>query len=72
MVGPEGQRGWTYTTGTTGGAAYAIALGSKPRRAADVSLVTYRAGRPAGVQWVTLQTDGTFTTGAWVALRYPG
>ena len=72
VTGPDGQVGYTYTTGTTGGAAYAIALGSKPRRAADVSLVTYRAGRPAGVQWVTLQTDGTFTTGAWVALRYPG
>ena len=44
--GPDGEVGYTYTTGTTGGAAYAIALGSKPRRAADVSLVTYRDGRP--------------------------
>ena len=58
-VGPEaGGRARTarsatrYTTGTTGGAAYAIALGSKPRRPADISLVTYRDGRPVGIQWV--------------------
>ena len=43
--------GWTYTNGTTGGAAYAIAVGSKPRRDADVSLVTYgEDGRPVGMQ----------------------
>ena len=71
VAGPDGEVGYSYTTGTTGGAAYAIALGSKPRRPADVSLVTYRDGRPAGIQWVTLQTDGTFQTGNWVPLRYP-
>ena len=48
VLGENDQRGYTYTTGTTGGAAYAIAIGSKPRRAADVSLVTYRDGRPVG------------------------
>ena len=43
------QVGWTYTNGTTGGAAYAIAVGSKPRRDAGVSLVTYgEDGRPVG------------------------
>jgi hypothetical protein len=71
VEGGNGEVGYTYTTGTAGGAAYAIALGSKPRRAADVSLVTYRDGRPAGIQWVTLQTDGSFQTGPWVPLRYP-
>ena len=60
VTGENGQVGYTYTTGTTGGAAYAIALGSKPRRDAGVSLVTYRDGRPAGIQWVTLQTNGVF------------
>jgi hypothetical protein len=69
--GPGGEVGYSYTTGTTGGAAYAIALGSKPRRQADVSLVTYRDGRPAGVQWVTLQPNGIFQVGTYVALTYP-
>jgi len=67
--GPDGQVGHTYTTGTAGGAAYAIALGSKPRRPAVVTLVTYRGGHPRGVQWVTLQTDGRFETGNWVPLH---
>lgn len=69
VAGPDGQVGHTYTTGTAGGAAYAIALGSKPRRPAVVTLVTYRDGRPWGVQWVTLQTDGRFQTGNWVPMH---
>ncbi|MFC6044422.1 metallophosphoesterase [Nocardioides hankookensis] len=71
VLGPDGEVGYTYTTGTTGGAAYAIALGSKPRRDADVSLVTYRDGRPAGIQWVTLQPNGVFQVGDYVTLTYP-
>jgi hypothetical protein len=71
VVGPDGEVGYTYTTGTTGGAAYAIALGSKPRRDADISLVTYRDGRPAGIQWVTLQPNGVFEVGTYVPLTYP-
>ena len=59
-VGKDGQRGYSFTTGTTGGAAYAIAIGSKPRREATVTLVTYRDGRPAGLQSVVLQTNGLF------------
>ena len=70
VEGRGGAVGYTYTTGTAGGAAYAIALGSKPRRPADVSLVTYKDGRPFGVQWVTLQTDGSFEAGNWVPLTY--
>ena len=70
VEGRNGEVGYSYTTGTAGGAAYAIALGSKPRRPADVSLVTYRDGRPSGVQWVTLQTDGSFEAGNWVPLTY--
>ena len=46
--GEDGETGYTWTNGTTGGAAYAFALGSKPRRDADVSLITYATGdRPA-------------------------
>ena len=68
MVGDNGEVGYSYTTGTTGGAAYAIALGSKPRRDAEISLVTYRDGRPVGLQSVLLQTDGEFVVGGYVTL----
>jgi hypothetical protein len=71
VVGDEGRIGWTYTNGTTGGAAYAIAVGSKPRRDAGMSLVTYdEEGRPVGVQDVRLQTDGTFVVGEYAPLTY--
>lgn len=60
VVGQNGQLGYRYTNGTTGGAAYAIAVGSKLRRPAQVTLVTYRDGRPVGIQPVTLQTNGVF------------
>ena len=65
VTGEGGESGWTWTNGTTGGAAYAIALGSKPRRDADVSLVTYADGRPIGLQWVRLRTDGSWLVGDW-------
>lgn len=71
VVGPEGQVGYRYTTGTTGGAAYAIAIGSKPRREAQVTLVTYREGRPVGLQGVFLRTDGRFEVGEYVELVRP-
>jgi hypothetical protein len=63
-VAEDGRVGYSYTNGTTGGAAYAIAIGSKPRRDAMVSLVTYgEDGRPLGIQAVTLQTNGSFVVG---------
>jgi predicted phosphodiesterase len=68
VIGENDAVGYTYTTGTAGGAAYAIALGSKPRRPAGITLLTYRDGRPAGVQAVTLQTTGVFEVGDFVAL----
>lgn len=70
VVGENGAIGYSYTVGTTGGAAYAIAVGSKLRRAAGMALVTYRDGRPVGVQGVTLQTNGRFDVGAWTELTY--
>lgn len=70
VTGENGEVGYTFTTGTTGGAAYAIALGSKPRRDADISLVTYRDGRPVGLQSVLLRTDGEFVVGDFVAMSY--
>ncbi len=69
VVAEDGRVGYTYTTGTTGGAAYAIAVGSKPRRDAMVSLITYgEDGRPVGIQSVTLQTNGSFVVRDFVEL----
>lgn len=48
---------YTYTTGTAGGASYAIALG-KPRRTAQVSFITYKDTKPYSIQWVTITTTG--------------
>ena len=70
VVGTNGRIGWSYTTGTTGGAAYAFALGSKPRREAEISLITYADGRPIGIQPVRLETNGTFVVDAWIPLSY--
>lgn len=58
IVGSNGSLGHSFVNGTTGGAAYAIALGSKLRRNAQVSLVTYRDGKPVGIQPVTFRTVG--------------
>jgi predicted phosphodiesterase len=68
VIGENNEVGYSYTTGTTGGAAYAIAIGSKPRRDATVSLITYADGRPTGIQYVVLQTNGTFQVGPWTEL----
>jgi hypothetical protein len=69
VVGENGRAGYAYTNGTTGGAAYAIAVGSKLRRPAEVTLVTYAEdGRPVGIQPVTLQTNGVFEVGDYVVL----
>ena len=67
-VGPEGQIGHSYTNASTGGAAYAIAIGTKPRRDAVMSLITYREARPVGVQWVSLSPLGDWTVGPWTPL----
>ncbi len=70
VVGENGETGYTFTVGTTGGAAYAIAIGSKLRRPAGVALVTYDDGRPVGIQGVTLQTTGRFDVTPYVSLTY--
>lgn len=62
--GPDGEVGYAWTNGTTGGAAYAIAVGTKPRRDAEVTLITYDSeGVPVGLQWVRLRTDGRYVVG---------
>ena len=69
VVGENGDAGYAYTNGTTGGAAYAVAVGSKLRRPAEVTLVTYREGRPVGLQAVTLQTNGVFQVDDYIELQ---
>ncbi|HSV37780.1 MAG TPA: metallophosphoesterase [Nocardioidaceae bacterium] len=75
QIGPEaheganGQVGYLYINGTTGGAAYAIALGSKLRRNAQVTLVTYRDGRPVGLQAVTFRTVKDIVVAPYVELE---
>ena len=63
QVGPDtvtGEEGvtTTYTNGTTGGAAYAFALGSKLRRPAEATLITYEEGHPVGLQPVHFEPSG--------------
>ncbi len=70
VLGENGETGYTFTVGTTGGAAYAIAIGGKLRRPAGVALVTYADGRPVGIQGVTLQTTGRFDVTPYHLLTY--
>jgi hypothetical protein len=69
VTGLNGQVGVKYTNGTTGGAAYAVAVGTKLRRDAQVTLVTYREGRPVGLQPVWIGTTGTITVEPFDPLR---
>lgn len=71
VVGDDGRVTTTYTGGTTGGAAFAIALGSKLRRPAQLTLVTYRDGEPIGLQPIDVTTGGTFEVQAWQPLPPP-
>ncbi len=68
VLGTSGKAGYTYTNGTTGGAAYAIAIGSKLRRDAMFTFVTYREGRPIGIQPVTVHTTGELTVANYTPL----
>ncbi|WP_238174113.1 metallophosphoesterase family protein [Kribbella kalugense] len=58
----------TYTNGTTGGAAYAFALGYTLRKPGEVTLITYLKGLPVGLQTVTAQPSGDVTVGAYTPL----
>jgi predicted phosphodiesterase len=75
QVGPEeiegenGRRTTTLAIGSTGGAVYSFALGSKLRRPAQVAIVTFRDGRPVGVQPVTFETGGTIDVARYTRVR---
>jgi predicted phosphodiesterase len=75
QVGPEviegenGRRTTTLTIGSTGGAVYTFALGSKLRRPAQVAIVTFRDGRPVGLQPVTFDPGGTIDVARYTRVR---
>jgi hypothetical protein len=75
QVGPATTRGQngrdttTLTTGSTGGAVYAFALGSKLRRPAQVTVVTFRRGLPVGLQPVTFDPGGTIAVAPFTRIK---
>jgi len=68
VVGENGKAGYTYTNGTTGGAAFAVAVGGKLRREAEFTFLTYADGRPIGLQPVRITTHGTVLVDAFIPL----
>lgn len=73
VPGANGRNTVTLSTASTGGAVYAFALGSKLRRPAQMTIVTFKAGRPVGVQLVDFSTGGQVTVQAYapIALSAP-
>lgn len=72
--GVDGEAGRSTTrlaTGSTGGAVYAFALGSKLRREAQVTIVTFSDGRPVGLQPVSFQPGGIIDVADYVPLPAP-
>ena len=65
VVGENGKVGYSYTNGTTGGAAYAIAIASKLRRDAEFTFVTFKDGRPVGIQPETVSVAGDLSVAAY-------
>lgn len=69
VVGANGRKTVTLTTGTTGGAVFAFALGSKLRRPAQVTIVTFKGGKPVGMQPVDFSTGGDVTAQTYVPIK---
>lgn len=68
VTSPQGRKTVTYTNASTGGAVYAFALGSKLRRPAQVTLVTFKDGRPVGLQPVNFETSGEVSVQKYLRL----
>ncbi|WP_229052962.1 metallophosphoesterase [Aeromicrobium sp. Leaf350] len=69
VVSDDGESTVTLTTGTTGGAIYAFALGTGLRREAQMTLVTFENGVPVGLQLVDIDTGGGITPQEYVTLE---
>jgi len=70
VVGANGAVGYSYTNGTTGGAAFAVAVGSRLRREAEFTFITFQDGRPVGLQPVRISTRGIYLVDDFIALDY--
>ena len=57
--------------GSTGGAVYAFALGTKLRRDAQVAVLTFEAGRVVGLQIVTFKPGAVIDVGDYTTLPVP-
>lgn len=68
VTAPDGSVATTYTGGTTGGAAYAFALGTTLRQSAQMTLITYRDGSPIGLQALDVDTGGQVSLQPWSPL----
>ncbi len=68
VTAPDGSTTTTYTNGTTGGAAYAFALGTTLRQPAQLTLITYRDGDPIGLQPIDIDTGGGISVQDWIRL----
>ncbi|MGA9715927.1 MAG: metallophosphoesterase [Aeromicrobium sp.] len=64
----DGRVTTTLSTGSTGGAVYAFALGSKLRRQAQVTIVTFAEGRPIGLQPVSFNPGGIIEVAEYTPL----
>ncbi len=69
VEGKNGRSTTTLTTGSTGGAVYTFALGSKLRRQAQVTIVTFRRGLPVGLQPVTFEPGGTIDVADYTRIK---
>ncbi|GAA1744639.1 metallophosphoesterase family protein [Aeromicrobium alkaliterrae] len=69
VLSDDGEPTVTLTTGTTGGAIYAFALGTGLRREAQMTLVTFEDGVPVGLQLVDIDTGGGITPQEYVTLE---
>ncbi|AWB93847.1 metallophosphoesterase family protein [Aeromicrobium chenweiae] len=67
-IGENGRSTTTLTTASTGGAVYAFALGSKLRRTAQATIVTFRDGRPVGLQPVDFEPGGDVAPQSYVSM----
>ena len=69
-VGPNGTT-TSVSIGSTGGAVYAFALGTKLRRDAQVAVLTFEDGRAVGLQIVTFKPGAVIDVGAYTLLPIP-
>lgn len=66
-VGPNGTT-TAVSIGSTGGAVYAFALGTKLRRDAQVAVLTFEDGRAVGLQIVTFKPGAVIEVGDYTPL----